>query len=94
VSKFVLADSIRVVNLISKDEEGDLGELFHGEEGVELSLGLGEALVVLGVDEEDNSADFGEIIFPQAAGWVLIALVLLFRNKIWRAWIRLDSPCW
>jgi hypothetical protein len=67
MSQLVLANSIGVIDLVSEDEEGHLGQLLHGEEGVELSLGLGEALVVLGVDEEDNPADLGEVVFPQAA---------------------------
>lgn len=67
MSQLVLANSIGVIDLVSEDEEGHLGQLLHGEEGVELGLGLGEALVVLGVDEEDNPTDFGEVVFPQAA---------------------------
>lgn len=50
VTEFILADGVGVVDFVSEDEEGDLGELLHGEEGVELGLGFGEALVVLGVD--------------------------------------------
>jgi hypothetical protein len=67
MSQLVLAHGIGVIDLVSEDEEGHLGQLLHGEEGVELGLGLGEALVVLGVDEEDDPADFGEVVFPQAA---------------------------
>jgi hypothetical protein len=50
VTELILADGVGVVDFVSEDEEGDLGELLHGEEGVELGLGFGEALVVLGVD--------------------------------------------
>jgi hypothetical protein len=39
-------------------------ELLHGEEGIELGLGLGETFMILGVDEEDDSGDFGEVILP------------------------------
>lgn len=67
MSQLVLADSIGVIDLVPEDEKGHLGQFFHGEEGVELGLGLGEALVVLCVDEEDNPADFGKVVFPQAA---------------------------
>ena len=56
-----------MVDLVAQDQEGDFGEVFHGEEGVELGLGLGEALVVLGVDEENDAADFGEVVAPETA---------------------------
>lgn len=68
VAQFILTHGVRVVDLVSEDEEGHLGEILHGEEGVQLGLGLGEALVVLGVDEEDDAADFGEVVFPETAG--------------------------
>jgi hypothetical protein len=74
VSKLVLAHSIGVVNLVSEDQEGDLGQLLDGEEGIELDLGLGESLVILGVDEEDNSANFGEVVPPEAAGYIIIRI--------------------
>lgn len=67
VAKLVLAHGIGVVNLVAEDEEGDLGEVLHGQEGVELGLGLGESLVVLGVDQEDDTANFGEVVLPQTA---------------------------
>lgn len=68
VAQLVLAHSVGVVDLVAEDEEGHLGEIFHGEEGVELGLGFGEALVVLCVDEEDDPAYFGEVVLPEAAG--------------------------
>lgn len=68
VAQLVLAHSVRVVDLVSENEEGHLGEVFHGQEGVQLGLGFREALVVLGVDEKDNAADFGEIVLPETAG--------------------------
>lgn len=71
VSKLILAHGIGVVNLVSEDEEGNLGELLDCEKGVELDLGLGESLVVLGVDEEDNSANFREVVPPEAAGYIV-----------------------
>lgn len=67
VAQLILAHGIGVINLVSEDEEGNLGEVFHGEEGVELSLGLGETLVVLGIDKEDDTADLGEVVLPQTA---------------------------
>ena len=66
--QLILRDSVRVIDLISEDEEGNAGELFHGEKGVQLGFGFGESLKVLGVYQENDSADFGEVVFPEAAG--------------------------
>lgn len=70
MAKLVLANSIGVVDLVSEDQEGNLGQLLHGKEGVELGLGLGETLVVLGVNEEDDTANFGEVVLPQTTSYL------------------------
>ncbi len=67
--QLLLAHGVRVIDLVAEDQEGDFGKVFHGEEGVELGFGFGEALVVFGVDEEDDAADFGEVVAPETAGW-------------------------
>lgn len=67
--ELILADGIRVIDLVAEDEEGHLGEFLHSQQRVELGLGLGEAFGVLGVDEEDDAANFGEVVFPEAAGY-------------------------
>lgn len=69
MSHLVLRDSIRVVNLVAENDEGNLGELLHGEEGVELGLGLTESLVVLGINKEDNAVDLGEVVAPDTSGY-------------------------
>lgn len=56
--ELVFGNGVRVVNLVSKDDEGGIGELLHGEEGVELGFRLGKTLVVFGVDKEYNATDF------------------------------------
>jgi hypothetical protein len=66
--ELILADRLGVVDLVAENDEGDVGELLHAEERIELGLGLGKTLVVLGVDEEDDAADLGEVVAPQAAG--------------------------
>lgn len=68
VAEDVLGDGAGVVNLVAEDDKGDLGQLLHGQERVELGLGLGESLVVLGVDEEDDAVDLGEVISPDTTG--------------------------
>lgn len=69
VTKLILADGIGVVDLVTEDEEGDLGKILHGEKGVEFGLGLRETLVVLGVNEEDDTANFGEVVLPETTGY-------------------------
>ena len=68
VTQLILADSIGMINLVSEDEEGNLGEILHGEQSIELGLGLGEALVVLSVDKEDDAADLREVVLPETTG--------------------------
>ena len=67
--QFILAHCVRMVYLVPEDQEGGFVEIFHGEQGVEFRFGFGEAFVVFGVDEEDDAADFGEVVAPEAAGW-------------------------
>ena len=70
MAELVLGDRIGVVDLVAQDDEGHLGELLHGQEGVELGLGLGQALVVFRVDEENDAINFGEVILPEAASYI------------------------
>ena len=65
--QLLLADSSRSVNLVSKNEEGNLREFLNGQESVEFRLGLGEALKVGTVDEKDNAIDFREVVTPETA---------------------------
>lgn len=62
--QLLFANSVRVVDLVAQDQEGHLGELFHREQGVELQLRFLEPFMVLGVDEEDDPADLGEVVAP------------------------------
>lgn len=73
--QLVLANSVGVVDLVAQHKEGGLAQILHAEQRVELGLALGEALRVLGVDEEHNSADLGEVVLPQTAGLLVAAQV-------------------
>lgn len=73
--QLVLAHSVGVINLVAQHQEGSLAQVLHAEQSVELSFALGEALGVLGIDEEDDSADFREVVLPQAAGLLVTAQV-------------------
>lgn len=68
VTQLILTDGIGVVDLVSENQERNLGELLHGQEGVQFGLGLVETLMVNGIAEEYNSRNLGEIVLPQTAG--------------------------
>lgn len=40
VPQFLFANGTRGINLVSEDEEGNLGELFNGQKGIEFGLGF------------------------------------------------------
>jgi hypothetical protein len=67
VTKLLLRNGTRSVDLVTKNEEGNLVQLLDSEEGVKFRLGLVEALGVLRIDEEDDTVDFGEVVLPEAA---------------------------
>ena len=75
MTEFILRHGIRVIDLVAKDKEWDLGQLLHREESVELGLGLGESLVVFGVNKEDDTVYFGEVISPNTASCDMVSLV-------------------
>jgi hypothetical protein len=75
VPQLVLAHSVGVVDLVAQHEEGRLAQVLHAEQRVELGLALGEALRVLGVDQEHDAADLGEVVLPQAARLLVAAQV-------------------
>lgn len=68
MSQLVLGHGVRVVDLVPEDQKRRLREVFHGQEGVEFSFCFGQTFMVLGVDEEHNSRDFGEVVAPKTAG--------------------------
>lgn len=73
--QLILAYRVGVVDLVAKYDEGCAGQLLHSQQSIELGLGLAEALVVFRVDKEDDAADFGEVITPEAAGLCVAAKV-------------------
>lgn len=68
MSQLVFGHSIGVIDLVAQNDEGDLGQLFQGQKGVELSFGFGQAFMVLGIDEENDTIDLGKIISPNTTG--------------------------
>lgn len=69
MSQLLLADGTGRVNLVSQNEEGNLGELLDGQESVELGFRLRETLEIGAVDQENDTIDFWEVIAPEAAGY-------------------------
>jgi hypothetical protein len=60
-----------VVNLVTQDQEGNLGELLHGQKRVELRLSLKETLIILSVNEENNSGNLREVVLPETTGLLM-----------------------
>lgn len=73
MSQLLLAHSIRVIDLVAQDQERGLLQLLHAQQGIQLGLALDEPLRVLGVDQEHNAGDFGEVVLPQATGLLVPA---------------------
>ena len=69
MSQLLLTHGIRMIDFVAENAERNLGEIFHGEEGVKFGFGFGKSFVVLGINEEDDAGDFGKVIFPETAGW-------------------------
>lgn len=68
MTELILRYGIRVVNLVTEDDKRDFSKLLHREEGIEFGLGLRKTLVILSIDEEDDTVDFREVILPEPAG--------------------------
>lgn len=65
MTQLILGHGIGMIDLVTQDEEGDFAEFFHGEQRVQLGFGFRESLEVFGVDEEDDAAYFGKVVFPE-----------------------------
>lgn len=66
--QLLFADGTHSVNLVTQDYEGNLGKLLDGQKRVELCFRLGETLEIGGVDEEDDTVNFREVIPPKTTG--------------------------
>lgn len=66
--EFFLAHSTWRINFVAENEEGDLGELLNGEEGIKLRFRFAEAFKVGTIDQKNDTVDFGEIVTPETAG--------------------------
>jgi hypothetical protein len=64
VSEFVFADSVGMIDFVSKNQERYLGQILHGQESVKLRLRLREALTILCIDQEDDARHLREVVLP------------------------------
>ncbi|KAI0308998.1 hypothetical protein OF83DRAFT_1089378, partial [Amylostereum chailletii] len=60
VSELLLTYGARSIDLVTKNEEGHLGELLDRGKTIEHGLRLGEMLKVGGINQEDNAIDLRE----------------------------------
>lgn len=63
VLQFIFGDGFGVVDFVVQDDEGNFGEFFYCEEGVEFGFGFGEVFVVFCVNKKYDIVDFGEVVF-------------------------------
>lgn len=70
-TELILADGLRVVNLVSENKEGNLSKLLHAQKCIKLSLGFKETLVIFSINKEDNSGDFREVVLPEATSLLM-----------------------
>ena len=61
--------------LVTQNQERSLSQILHSQQSIKLNLALGEALGILSIDEEDDAADLGEVVLPQAARLLMPAKI-------------------
>ena len=74
MSELLLTHSAECVNLVAENEEGNLGEFLDGEQHIGLGLQVGGAFVVGRPDQEDDTVDLGEVVAPEATGYVELSM--------------------
>lgn len=73
MSQLLLANGLRMVDLVSQDQEGNLGKLLHAQQCIQLGLALQQSLPVLRIDQEHDAGDFGEVVLPQPTRLLMAA---------------------
>jgi hypothetical protein len=68
VPQLLFADRTRSINLISKNEERNLGQFLNRQKRIKLGFRLGKALKIRTVDEENDAVNFGEVVAPETSG--------------------------
>ena len=75
LSNLLLACRVDLVDFVAQNEDWTVDDLFVREQRVELGLGLGEALAVPHVDQEDDGVHGREIVLPHLARLLMAAQV-------------------
>jgi hypothetical protein len=71
--QLVLADGIRMIDLVAQNQKGCLVEILHTQQRIQFCLALCEPLGVFRVYQEDDAGDFGEVIAPESSGLLMAA---------------------
>lgn len=71
VLHFVLAHGLWRVDLVTQDEERNVLQLRHGQERVQLFLGLCESLWICHVNQIHDTVDLWEVVLPQSSGLLM-----------------------
>ena len=90
----ILTHSVRMIDFIPQDQERHFGQVFHGQERVELGFGFGETFEVFGVDEEDDAGYFGEVVLPETAGCGEVVSLVDWMGSMMLTCGRGGVPCW
>ncbi len=69
MSDLVFAGGADLVDLVAQDDNGTLGELLVAEKWLQLVYGLGEALAIPHVNEEDDGVNRRKIVLPHATNF-------------------------
>lgn len=81
MSQLLLGLGLGVINLVTKDNKGNLGKFLHGKEGIELGLDFGESDVVDSIDKEDDTINLGEVISPDTASYYKLVSMASVRGR-------------
>lgn len=75
VSQLFLADGVGMIDLVSENKERHLAKVFHGQQCIKLGFGFLESFVVLCIHKENDSADFWEVVLPEATSLLVTAQI-------------------
>lgn len=68
LSQLLLLHGVLLVDFIAEDHKGDILELFHLKQWIQLTLGLVDSLSVCCVDHKDNTVKLTAILLPGLTG--------------------------
>lgn len=75
-TKFFLLQRLFLVDLVSEDDERNVGKLWHLEQLLKLSLGFVQAAVLSRIDHEDDTVEGAAVVSPSLACLVVTTKVI------------------